>query len=61
MIRIFTAAFLISATAAMAETPVERGEYLIRGPAGCGNCHTPQTPDGPVADMQTGATRKKRG
>ena len=26
---------------------MERGEYLVRGPAGCGNCHTPQTPTGP--------------
>ena len=24
-----------------AETPVERGEYLVRGPMGCGNCHPP--------------------
>jgi mono/diheme cytochrome c family protein len=31
----------------MAEVSVERGEYLVRGPAGCGNCHTPQTPTGP--------------
>lgn len=37
---------------AMAETPVERGEYLVRGPAGCGNCHTPLGPDGPVAGME---------
>ena len=31
----------------VAETPVERGEYLVRGPMGCGNCHTPQGPEGP--------------
>ena len=36
-----------SATVAGAETPVERGEYLVRGPMGCGNCHTPQGPGGP--------------
>lgn len=30
----------------MAETPVERGEYLVRGPMGCGNCHTPIGPQG---------------
>ena len=35
------------ATVAGAETPVERGEYLVRGPMGCGNCHTPQGPGGP--------------
>ena len=36
----------------MAETPVERGEYLVRGPMGCGNCHTPLGPDGPVAGQE---------
>jgi mono/diheme cytochrome c family protein len=35
------------AVAAGAETPVERGEYLVRGPMGCGNCHTPMGPEGP--------------
>ncbi len=29
-----------------AEPSVERGEYLVQGPAACGNCHTPQGPDG---------------
>ncbi|HVL20046.1 MAG TPA: cytochrome c [Amaricoccus sp.] len=33
--------------ASAAETPVERGEYLVRGPMSCGNCHTPQGPGGP--------------
>jgi len=37
----------VLACAAAAETPVERGEYLVRGPMGCGNCHTPQGPNGP--------------
>ena len=36
----------------MAETLVERGEYLVRGPMGCGNCHTPLGPDGPVAGQE---------
>ena len=31
----------------LAETPVERGVYLVQGPAGCGNCHTPIGPQGP--------------
>jgi mono/diheme cytochrome c family protein len=35
-----------------AQTPVERGEYLVRGPAGCGNCHTPLGPEGFVADQE---------
>ena len=36
----------------LAETPVERGEYLVRGPMSCGNCHTPQGPDGPDMAME---------
>ena len=46
-------AVLCSAAAvSYAQTPVERGEYLVRGPAGCGNCHTPLGPQGPVMDME---------
>ncbi|WP_233270549.1 c-type cytochrome [Chachezhania sediminis] len=46
------AAVLAGAGAVSAETLQERGEYLVRGPAGCGNCHTPIGPDGPVANME---------
>lgn len=35
-----------------AETPAERGEYLVRGPAGCGNCHTPLGPEGFVDEQE---------
>ena len=38
--------------AAQAETPLERGAYLMQSIVACGNCHTPQTPDGPVPDME---------
>lgn len=34
-----------------AEVSVERGEYLVEGPAACGNCHTPIGPDGLMYDM----------
>ncbi|WP_245837758.1 c-type cytochrome [Tropicimonas sediminicola] len=37
---------------ALAETPEERGEYLVRGPAGCGNCHSPMGPEGPIAEQE---------
>ncbi|HWK44529.1 MAG TPA: cytochrome c [Stellaceae bacterium] len=30
---------------ASAETPVERGAYLVNGIAACGNCHAPRGPD----------------
>lgn len=33
-----------------AETRVERGRYLVQSIVACGNCHTPQGPDGPIAD-----------
>jgi len=42
------------AHAAFAEVSVERGEYLVRGPAGCGNCHTPLGPDGFVMAQELG-------
>ncbi len=42
-------AALLAASAAVAQTPVERGRYLVETIAGCGNCHTPQGPTGPVA------------
>lgn len=45
MFRIFLC-LALCASAAAADTPVERGEYLVRGPAACGNCHTPFGPDG---------------
>ena len=37
----------ILSTAAFAETAVERGRYLVEGPAACGNCHSPKGPDAP--------------
>jgi mono/diheme cytochrome c family protein len=42
----------LAAGSAMAAPTLERGEYLVRGPGGCGNCHTPQGPEGPVAGME---------
>jgi mono/diheme cytochrome c family protein len=42
---------LIPALAA-AETPLERGTYLMRSIVACGNCHTPQSPDGPLPGME---------
>lgn len=37
--------FVSSTVLSFAETPVERGEYLVNGIAGCGNCHSPLGPD----------------
>ena len=44
---LLAAVSVIFCTQATAEISVERGEYLVRGPAGCGNCHTPKGPEGP--------------
>lgn len=41
-----TIAVALTAGAAAAETPEERGAYLVQGPMGCGNCHTPFGPEG---------------
>ncbi len=44
-------ASLLIAAAAQAQTtqtPVQRGKYLVETIAGCGNCHTPQGPAGPL-------------
>lgn len=38
---------MLQICAANAEPSVERGEYLVTGPAGCGNCHTPFGAEGP--------------
>jgi mono/diheme cytochrome c family protein len=46
---------LISANSVFAEPSIERGEYLVEGPAGCGNCHTPIGPEGPVMSMNLAA------
>lgn len=35
---------------ARAETPLERGRYLVNTVLACGNCHTPKTPDGRPID-----------
>lgn len=43
---------LLTATSANAETLLERGDYLINGIVACGNCHTPQGPDGPIEGME---------
>src|SRR5512140_1831117 len=36
------AAAVAAAGAALAETPVERGSYLVNSVGACGNCHTPR-------------------
>jgi hypothetical protein len=35
-----------------AESQLERGRYLVETLAGCGNCHTPRGPNGPLKDKK---------
>jgi mono/diheme cytochrome c family protein len=42
------AAFVAAFGSASAQTPVERGRYLVEGILTCGNCHSPRGPGGVV-------------
>ena len=37
---------------AQAESRLERGRYLMQSVVACGNCHTPQGPNGPLPGME---------
>jgi mono/diheme cytochrome c family protein len=52
MVRLATisVAALLVCGAARAETPLERGSYLVNTIMTCGNCHTPKGPNGDIAD-----------
>ncbi|WP_193140205.1 MULTISPECIES: c-type cytochrome [unclassified Meridianimarinicoccus] len=39
---------ILPVSGVMAETAVERGAYLVEGPAACGNCHTAPMPGAPA-------------
>ena len=43
-----SSALVYGTHSAKAETPLERGTYLMKSVVACGNCHTPQTAKGPV-------------
>lgn len=48
----FVAATLaVTVLPAAAETPLERGDYLVNSILACGNCHTPMGPNGPEAGL----------
>src|SRR5262245_27895151 len=52
MIRVVTfglTGLLVATLTASAQTPVERGSYLVNGVLTCGNCHTPRGPGGVFA------------
>lgn len=39
---------LLSFDASVAQSPQQRGDYLVNSIMACGNCHTPPSPTGPV-------------
>ena len=42
-------ALLATTSLTQAQTPIERGNYLVNGVLTCGNCHTPRGPGGVFA------------
>ena len=59
---IVSAALLAGIATAAAQAPLERGKYLMNSIVACGNCHTPQTPQGPVPGKElAGGTRFEEG
>lgn len=60
--RLCLVAILLSAitfstiTPAKSDTLLERGDYLVNSIVACGNCHTPQTPSGPLKGMELAGT-----
>lgn len=46
-----SSSLIFAATGGLAEPTLERGTYLVEGPAACGNCHSPMGPEGPLPDM----------
>ena len=57
-----SAVVLVGIGTASAQTPLERGKYLMNSIVACGNCHTPQTPQGPVSGKElAGGTRFEEG
>jgi mono/diheme cytochrome c family protein len=45
---LWAAALALATVTAGAETPVERGKYLVEGILTCGNCHSPRAPGGVI-------------
>jgi mono/diheme cytochrome c family protein len=55
-------AVAVFASAAAAQTPLERGKYLMSSIVACGNCHTQNTPQGPMPGMEfAGGTKFQEG
>lgn len=49
---VLAACGIVTIPPAAAETALERGTYLMRAVAACGNCHTPKGPQGDIPGME---------
>ncbi|MBY6048224.1 c-type cytochrome [Vannielia litorea] len=49
---VLSGALAMVCTQALSEPTIERGTYLVEGPMGCGNCHTPLGAEGFVAGAE---------
>jgi mono/diheme cytochrome c family protein len=57
-----TVALLAGVATASAQRPLDRGNYLMNSIVACGNCHTPQTPQGPAQGKElAGGTKFDEG
>ncbi len=62
--RLTTTAIILAvlSTPVSAETPLERGRYLMDSIVACGNCHTPMGPQGPLPGRElAGGTEFQEG
>ena len=52
MLRLALVVFALAANAAFAQSPVERGSYLVNAVMACDGCHTPRGPGGFLTDKR---------
>ena len=55
------ATLLATTSLTQAQTPIERGSYLVNGLLTCGNCHTPRGPAGAFAISSRAVRRSGTG
>jgi mono/diheme cytochrome c family protein len=48
----FAAVLMASSAVAQDSDLIARGQYLVTGPSGCGNCHSPLGPEGHIAGQE---------
>lgn len=54
-VAMLSSAGVTAARAADGAAQIKRGAYLVKAVAGCGDCHTPMGPNGPIGPEMSGA------